>query len=133
MTLPAEAPIKVLRHIAAHLGNVAIGGADAGDLTHTADLIIYRRCVAVVITRWMLPRSDDGLVLIQAEGPLRVRIGRFPPWQNTVVWVRDDRRLAMLLLTPWQRRSLTAALSRSGFGIKQDRASLIYGLRRYES
>lgn len=132
MTLPSDVPVAVLRRNAAYLGDAAIGSPVKLDLTHLADLVVYAECVAVVFNRWVFPRSEDGLVLVQAIGPLRVRVGRFPPWQNTVAWVRDGPRLAILHLSPRKRRRLEAALRETGFGIKQDRASPIHGLRRHE-
>ena len=132
MTLPPEAPIAVFYSLAAHLGDLSIGGPLALDLTHQADLVVYPTCVAAVFKRWVVPRAQDGLVLVQNTGPLRVRVGRLVPWQNTVVWVRQDHQLAMLWISPRQRRDLRAAVINSGFGIKEDRRSLAHGMGVYE-
>ena len=114
-----QAAVAVFYRLAAHLGDTAIGGAHLDDTTHLADLVVYPHSVAAVIRRWIVPRQDDGLVVIQSAGPLRVRVGRFPPWQNTVVWVRHDQRLVMLRMSGRQRRSLRSALTKTGFGIQE--------------
>jgi hypothetical protein len=132
VTLPSEPPIAVFSGLAAHVGDVSIGGPQLDDVTHLADLVVYRGCVAAVFTKLVFPRKEDGLVVLQSAGPLRVRVGRFPPWQNTVVWVRQDRQLAMLRMSGRRRRALRASVTMSGFGIKEDRASLAHGLIYYE-
>jgi hypothetical protein len=132
MTLP-EGPVSVFRGLAAHLGDVSVGGPRMDDLTHRADLIVYPQAVVAAFKRWVIPRQEDGLTIRQDEGPLRVRFGRFPPWQNTVVWVRQDSRLAMLRMSPRSRRQLRATLTATGFGIEESRASLSSGLMHYKS
>ena len=124
MTLPEGAPVRVFRGLAAHLGDVSVGGPRMDDLSHLADLVVYPQAVVAVFKRWVIPRQEDGLMIRQDEGPLRVRFGRLPPWQNTVVWVRQDSRLAMLRMSPRGRRQLRAALSETEFGIEESRASL---------
>ena len=121
-------PVAVFCGLAAHTGDLAIGGPNMDDLTHLADLVIYPDCVLAVFKRWVVGRKDDGLVIRQDAGPLRVRYGVFPPWQNTVVWVRSGHQLAMLRMQTWRRAQLRKALERAGFPIDEARVRFGYGL-----
>ena len=131
MELPNQPPDAVFRSSAGFVTDVRHGGALVGP-NRLVDLVIYPQCVAAVVKRFVIAQPEDGLVLVQSSGPLRVRVGRFPPWQNTAVWVRQDHRLVVLLIGPLGLRRLREVLANNGFGIKEDRASLIHGLRRYE-
>lgn len=132
VTLQPEPALAVYHRLAAHIGEVSLGGARAIDATHVVDLVVYPDSVSAVFRRWAVSRVDDGLIVRQYAGPLRVRVGRWPPWQNTVVWVRQDQTLAMVLVSARTRRKLRAILTASGFGIKEDRISLAHGRTRYE-
>lgn len=131
MTLPNVAPIAVFHRVPTHVGEVALGGASAIDATHLADLLVYPDSVVAVFRRWGVHRPEDGLIVRQTDGPIVLRTGRFPPWQNSVAWVRDGTQLAMLILSGRQRRRLRAALDRAGFGVEEDRISLKSGRAHY--
>jgi hypothetical protein len=132
MTLPDGSPVRVFWGLAAHLGDVSLGGPQMDNMTHLADLLVYPDTVVAVFKKWVIPRQEDGLIIRQDKGPLRVRFGRFPPWQNSVVWVRQDSRLALVRMSPRGRRQLRVALTETGFGIEESRASLSSGLMHYK-
>jgi hypothetical protein len=79
VTIPNSPPLAVFYGLAAHLGDVSLGGPEIDDLTHLADLVIHPGGVTAVFKKWVVPRVADGLVIQQCTGPIRVRLGRFPP------------------------------------------------------
>ena len=124
MDLPDTPPIAVFGRLAAHLGEVAVGGPSVDDWTHQADLVIHPGSASIVFTRWVLPRTADGLVVQQRTGSIKVQLGLFPPWQNTIVWVREDPYIAMVRLAGRRRTQLRAALREAGLEVAESKPVL---------
>lgn len=128
MTVPTTPPVAVFYGLPAHTGSIAFGGLDITDPPHLADLVIYPDCVLAVFRRWGSRKPEDGMVIRQDAGPLRVRYGGFRlPWLGTVVWVRSGPQLAMLRMPRWRRAQLGKALERAGFPIDEARTRFGYG------
>jgi hypothetical protein len=60
----------------------------------------------------------------QREGPVLAQLGLFPPWQNTIIWLRQETQLAMLRLSGAKRKELRRALAKSGLGIRESKPTL---------
>lgn len=83
-------------------------------ITLDAGLRIYPGRVTARIEKYGSAAPEDGTVINQIDGVIRVNLARLPPWLDTAIFVQDDNVSCVLAMNRSKRRSLLRALEESG-------------------
>jgi len=87
------------------------------DVTRKADLYVFPGEVGIQVKRWLVGRPEDGVIVRQREGRVQLNVCRFPPWYNTVLFVKGADQSGLVGMGWFKRRRLVEALTDAGFQV----------------